>query len=283
MTRLPTKQYLTAAAGQHGFTLIELSIAIVIVAIMSTGIVFSLVAQRTVSQHQENGRVLALVNEALLGFALQNGRLPCPDNISNGITGAEEINHTAPYLTVAGTGQETRYYQCQVLEGVLPYQALGISGLDGFGNLLRYRVNDIFSQSAETYTVPGGALLGQTGAFNLSTNGSSPKITVQDRNTADKSLRALNSDAAAVVISHGRNQAGAYTIDAVQLALPGGPDELANAADGANKYSRTPTPLPDGSCSDSSTALPFCEFDDQLTWIATSVLMNRMVAAGRLP
>lgn len=270
-------------AGQGGFSLIELSIVIVIVAIMSTGIIFSLVAQRTVSQAQENGRILAVVNEALLGFALQNGRLPCPDNISNGITGAEEINYAAAYLTVPGTGQESRYYQCQVLEGILPYQTLGISGLDGFGTLLRYRVNDIFSQSVETYTVPGNLLLGKTGAFGITTNGTTPKIVVQDRNSADKTIRILTSDAAAVVISHSRNQAGAYTVDGVQITLPTGIDELANATDGANKYSRPPTPTADGSCSDSNAALPFCEFDDQLTWIATSVLMNRMVAAGRLP
>jgi len=36
-------------------------------------------------------------------------------------------------------------------------------------------------------------------------------------------------------------------------------------------------------CSDTTSTSAFCEFDDVVTWISSSLLVSRMVSAGRLP
>jgi hypothetical protein len=65
-----------------------------------------------------------------------------------------------------------------------------------------------------------------------------------------------------------------------------GADEIANANHAASAttfVSRTPTTSASG-CNDAGGgAQPFCEFDDIVTMIPSSVLVARMVAAGKLP
>lgn len=68
----------------------------------------------------------------------------------------------------------------------------------------------------------------------------------------------------AVVLSHGKNGYGAYSSLGIQQALPANADEAANS-DGDGSFVGNPA------------------VDDQLAWIPASVLMNRMLAAGRLP
>ena len=73
----------------------------------------------------------------------------------------------------------------------------------------------------------------------------------------------------AVIISHGKNGAGAYTPQGNQLPKGSNADELENS-DGSTNYdyvSHTPTPT----------------FDDLVVWISPNILLNRMVTAGKLP
>ena len=76
----------------------------------------------------------------------------------------------------------------------------------------------------------------------------------------------------------------AYTSSGTQLSpSTSGVDEPANStATATTFYSREQSPQPSGSCSDTASGV-FCEFDDLIAYIPVSVLVTRMVAAGRLP
>ena len=82
------------------------------------------------------------------------------------------------------------------------------------------------------------------------------------------------SQTAAAILSYGRNGYGAMNgLTGASNPAPTSVDELENT-DGDNiLVSRTVTAL--GAAAG--------EFDDIVTWLSRNILMNRMVAAGKLP
>ena len=76
-------------------------------------------------------------------------------------------------------------------------------------------------------------------------------------------------DVPAVIISHGKNAAGAYTTQGTQLPVGSDGDEQENSDGSAdnNYVNHTPTP----------------NFDDRVVWLSNNILLNRMVTAGKLP
>ncbi len=68
----------------------------------------------------------------------------------------------------------------------------------------------------------------------------------------------------AIVLSHGKNMLGAYLKTGTGSVAGAAGDELENANDDAIFVSNS-------------------NIDDQLIWLPTSILMGRMLAAGKLP
>ncbi|MBS3934952.1 MAG: prepilin-type N-terminal cleavage/methylation domain-containing protein, partial [Sulfuritalea sp.] len=62
----------------RGFTLTEMAVALLIVALLIGGMLLPLSAQRDIHAQQETRRTLAEVRDALVGFAVVHGRLPRP-------------------------------------------------------------------------------------------------------------------------------------------------------------------------------------------------------------
>jgi hypothetical protein len=79
----------------------------------------------------------------------------------------------------------------------------------------------------------------------------------------------------AIVISLGKNGRGAVSANtgAVNPGAPAGTDEEKNATGPSEFMSRTHSPA--GSAAG--------EFDDIVVWLPRHLLINRMVAAGKLP
>jgi prepilin-type N-terminal cleavage/methylation domain-containing protein len=249
-------------AKQDGFTLVEMTIVLVIVALLSGGLMMSLMAQQDSVAASETQRRLNEARDALLGYAAANGRLPCP--AAPGTTGVE---------LPAGGGDCNNPW-----DGFLPAITLGLNptnengyALDGWGNPIRYA----------TTTHTAGALCPTacattTNGVKTAWNGSAASLLftpdLQLCNTVTGMTGAgatatcaagadLASNAVAVIFSRGRNGASA----------PVSNDEQANGD--ADRLFVFHTPTLNGAN----------EFDDLVIWLSPNILYNRMIAAGRLP
>jgi prepilin-type N-terminal cleavage/methylation domain-containing protein len=231
---------------QRGFTLVELAIVMFIVALLIGGMLMPLSAQQDIRARQETDKTLSDIRDALMGFAIANGRLPRPaTSATDGAEAAACANDAA-------------------CSGFIPWAALGSAKLDGWGKLIRYSVTPEYANAAITLST-------------IATR------TVQTRDTAGTAVYLAGSLSCttptqcvpAVIFSQGKGRWG--TTEA-GLALADGSatnaDEDANNAGPVNYFSRSPT---------DNTATPGGEFDDIVLWLSGNTLFNRMVAAGKLP
>ena len=219
-----------------------------IIALLIGSILVPLAAQVEQRKISETEKALSEIREALLGFALSNGYLPCPDKtIAAGAgtmhDGAEDVSGTS----------------CVATEGNLPWVTLGVPATDSWGNRYRYRVAPAFAQR-------GPPVLAITTVSTL-------EVCVT--NSCGSRLTTSGDGPPAVVMSHGRNGLGAFSsITNLQNPLPpAGSDERENTDGDTRFVSRVQT--------DAGTTAG--EFDDIVVWMPRGVLLNRMVAAGKLP
>ena len=237
-----------------GFSLIELSVVLVLIALLLGGLLVPLGAQIEQRQYSDTEKQLEQIKEALMGFALSNGYLPCPAKSAS--DGAEDrIGGGTTCTLVAGNPKRV---------GFLPWVTLGVKPSDSWGNLYRYSVSANFTNSA---------------ALSLFTLTSTRDILIQTRNAAGAVTNLSNlNEIPAVVLSHGRNGYGATSDLGIARATPATwdntLDEFNNANNSTTFSSRTRTDNPGAAGG---------QFDDIVVWITPSILFSRMVAAGRLP
>lgn len=220
----------------RGFSLAELAVVLLIVALLIAGMMIPLSAQQDIRARQETERILADIREALLGFAAGHAAgdgkpyLPCPDTDDDGV----ENRAASPGA-------------CTNQEGRIPWTDLGLARNDAWSNRYRYAVTAAFSNSATGFT------LSSTGALTV---------------CADSACAAtIATNIPAIVLSHGPNGAGAFNMNGGTNPAPTDANELANT-DGANPF---------------VSRVPDTGFDDLVTWIPPTVLVNRLITAGKLP
>ncbi len=247
-----------------GFSLVELSMVLVIVTLLLGGMLMPLSAQIDLRRTAETRETLHEVRNALLGFAIANGRLPCP--AATGATGIE-----AGGGAVACTGAANG-----VADGFLPGATLGLSPtddqgylLDAWGNRIRYAVSVAPSAMPNAFTTSKGISnfwrannTPPAADLQICTNSASvvsPGTTKADCSASD----ALSKGAVAVIYSIGKNAAKAGA----------GPDETANI-DGDRVFVFHEARPPGASGG---------EFDDLVVWLSANILYNRMAATGGLP
>jgi prepilin-type N-terminal cleavage/methylation domain-containing protein len=244
-----------ASRPNSGFSLIEMAIVLMIVALLLGSGLGVLSAQIEQQKFKDTQRTLDEAKEALLGFAAANGRLPCPASAaSNGIE------------SPAGGGVCTNPY-----DGFLPAVTLGLPGVDANGylidgwqvatNRVRYAVTTVSTNAATTLNGIRTATMATFGPLtDLHVCGTSTGITATTCGTAT----ALTANAVAVIFSLGPN---------AKNGVAGGADETANQNGDRVFVSHTPVDV--GGTNG--------EFDDMFTWIPPSILFNRMLQAGSLP
>jgi type II secretory pathway pseudopilin PulG len=111
-----------------GISLIETAIALIIISLLINSSLIPLSTQVDQDKVKSTQKYLEDIKEALLGFALLEKRLPCPDTKNN--DGVED-----------GT--------C-LSEGNLPWATLGIEKHDAWEHPFRYRVEADFADTAKT-------------------------------------------------------------------------------------------------------------------------------------
>lgn len=236
---------------QKGFTLVEVAIVLVIVALLLGGLLIPLSTQLTQQRITENQRLLDEIKEALIGYAASHPApapdlhpyLPCPDKTTGG--GAGTANDGQEDRNVAGS--------CVTQEGNIPWVTLGITPFDSSGNRFHYRVTAAFSNSTTGFT------LSSTGDLRVC--------------AAAGCAVVIANQVPAVILSYGPNGYGAINSAGNQNPAASSADELENTNGNTDFVSRGPT----------NTSSNLGEFDDVVAWLSPGLLFNRMVVAGRLP
>lgn len=237
-----------ALSAARGFSLIELAVVMFIIVLLLGSILVPLTTQVEQRQISDTQKSLAEIRDALLGFAVVNGYLPCPDKTTaagagTANDGVEDVN--------AGTCVAAS-------QGNIPWVTLGVGASDVWGNRYRYQVTSAFSQRA-----PAAG-----GSFSLSSAGN---IRICSTTACGANYA---TDAVAVIISLGKNGLGAINAaNGTANPAPTSADENENLTGPAQFMSRTIT------TADSAVG----EFDDIVVWLSKHTLFNRMVAAGKLP
>ena len=203
--------------SEHGFTLIEMSIVIVII-----GIILSMSMSVLTRQVQRTALVSTKDNadqviDAVANFLYQHNRLPCPaaPNGSGASFGQERNSCT----NVANAG------------GIVPFKTLGLTeaqAKDGYKRYLTYRVTPALASSSFT------AL---TDYCAVSDSARSSDIDIRDENNNSVSPGSV---IAVAIISHGENGYGAYTGNGNNQysATAGSNDEDENADEDENLVDR---------------------------------------------
>jgi len=250
----------------RGFTLVEMALVLLIMGLLLGGGLTVLTTQLEQRRISDTQRLLDEAREALIGFAVANGRLPCPaaGNVATGVAGAG-MESTATILGC--TGGQT---------GVLPWATLGVSQADAWGWRFTYRVPAQFSRTVDatralTLANFPGCVAATLPTVTPPARAAFALCSAGDNNVCPSSAgcpaAAVASAVPAVVVSHGRLGAGAFNDAGALIAASADPDEASNSDGNQNFVSHTPTQA----------------FDDIVTWIAPSILFNRMVQAGKLP
>lgn len=237
-------------ARSRGFTLIELAVALVVVVLVLGSILVPLTAQVGQRKVSDTQKTIDEIKEALAGFAIANGYLPCPAvSATNGLE-----DRTAGVCT-GGKRQ-----------GYIPWVTLGVSALDTWGHIFRYSVTLAYASSATPFTL------------------TTPRdITIQTRDGAGALINLTNANSIpAVVLSHGKNGFGSVDDQGIANFLPG--DWPANYLDENTNATGPGTTFVSRVAQDANPVLVFGgEFDDIVVWLSPNILFNRMVAAGKLP
>jgi type II secretory pathway pseudopilin PulG len=198
-----------------GFTIVEMAIVLAMIAlILGTGLTVFSVQQDQRRIEDTKGR-LSDAREALIGFAIVKGRLPCP------------ADPTIPTGTVnAGIERVPIASGCtggaNAIQGDFPWATLGLPETDAWGHRFTYRVAAAFAAQS-------------TPLFSLATNGN---IDIGSAaNTND-----LASNMPAVIVSHGINGLRAYLPSGRQMPVSADADETDNADIDGNFVSKALTP-----------------------------------------
>ena len=202
MTGSPTEQ-----PTQAGFSLLELSIVLIVFGLLASNLVGTLSGQRRLADERKAQQQLDQALDALYGFAIVNGRLPCPAT-----------------ATLASSEEAAGREACPLERGVLPWRTLGLAELDPWGQRLSYYADNAFSAE-----VPSDA----RAAFGLESVGSASVIAGLG------STARLASQLPAVVVSHGVNGRFGYRSSGTRLA-GGAADETENADNDSEFVDRLP-------------------------------------------
>lgn len=251
---------------QRGFSLVELTVVVLIMGLLLGGLMAPLSAQRENARLKQATDQIHAVRSAVEGFALANGHLPCPATPSSG--GSASLAPGA----------------CTVQHGFVPATTLDLNGqrnadnllLDPWGSPLRYSVSASDTNGDGTWdlvtagemrvvTMP---LLQPDIVVCNAAAGSTPTACASAADT-------IADGATAIVFSLGKDWATFASPDQLENVgtnLGGGPS-------GTTYRVPSDRVFVDRGRSD----LAGSEFDDLLVWIPPAQLYGRLVQTGHLP
>lgn len=285
----------------RGFTIAEAAIVLLIVGLLLGGVIATFLQQQAAQEVGETQRRLETAREAIIGFAIANGRLPCPAAGGVGATGVEAfVTPTAPVVVDVRCANP--------LNGFLPALTLGLGPTDAngylvdvWGNPIRYAVTQWSVAALDLRFCPpvlpapapvnpgpldftmcpafttAGAMKGLGFAALPPPPGYAGLLRVCNAAACGIPLAPAVQQtffAPAVIFSTGRN----FNRQKIIAGAIDSPDEEDNAHQGSAAdvifVFHPPVVNPD--------LVTSLQFDDQVIWISPNVLYNRLIAAGAL-
>lgn len=272
---------------QSGFSLIELSVVLVIVGLLIGGGIVALDATQLQARRSDQKRQMAVVREALYGFAMAEGRLPCPDT-SYPPDGSEDIRDLIPgdsFDCPVGDPDDDDDCECDGNWGAVPWVDLGVEPRDAWGYWLRYRIYRNGTGSGDLSFADPDADSGSP-AFRLDEdNDGDPMLSVEgdiDPSTGDR--EDMVTSAPAVVVSYGpqgRQLWQSNQFVCVSAGVDGFSEDENENCDDNNTFVAAGYRTSDAGTDPANAGEG--RFDDMVIWLSTPILKARMVDAGRLP
>lgn len=245
----------------RGFTLTELAIVLLIVALLIGGLLVPMSSQVDLRNRAETEKRLNDINDALLGYAAANGRLPCP--ATAGSKGIE-----VPVGGGACTSPHNGFLPAGTL-GITPTDKDGFA-VDAWNGWIRYAVT---TANTSAFTTTGGmrttTMASLAPDLRICPGQVASPISNQGTATAVCNGTSLSTTAVAVVYSLGKN--GMTGGDGSDESHNPNPNTGVAADRAFISHLETASTSPQG------------EFDDIVVWLSPNVLYNRMIAAGQLP
>lgn len=250
-----------ASRQAHGFTLIEVSIVLVVASLIMVGGMLSISAMKQTSDRLENTLRLEAIEQALYGFIIANGRLPCPAD---------------PAATlVANMGVEARTgavgsQSCALSVGLLPWVPLSVNPRDAWDHWYTYYVTGVWADDINLNTIELNA--GDCTGMSAPSNATATDCTFGSAQVReDRAGAYVIQYAPAIVVSHGRLAEGAYLEGGLTLTGTSSVNQEENF-DGDEEFIERDFSSVEGE-----------EFDDQVIILNRSLLLTKLKAAGRLP
>lgn len=266
-----------------GFTIVELAVTMVVIAILLGSILVPLNTQVESRKYDETQRVLERAREALLGFAAAYGRFPCPASTSS--NGAEHFfspgglpSNGLCNASVTGTNVYAGFLPAATL-GLTPVDAQGYA-IDAWGlspyNRIRYAVSNqtVNSVSRPFTTLP-----------NPPTNTTGMRAAGM-ANISGTALLYVCGSGTGVVVATNCGTATTLTSNAIVVIWSVGPNA---ATTGGVSTDEAENPNPAGGSVDRIFVSKIRsggtagEFDDSVTWLSPATVFNRLIQAGQLP
>lgn len=276
--------------NMQGFSLLEMAIVLLIIGLLMGGLMGPLGVQMEASRIKDTQNQINNIQDALYGFLAANGRLPCPAN-------AGSAGNEAAVVAIPPTGQCASPYN-----GFIPGRQLGLGPLDtngyvldAWGQPIRYAVANLTEPNAPNHyviTFANGIRDFQGATTGLAGFGSIANVTASSPSTNSAFLSVCSAGApissqAYPGTSWCGNAGNVIANDAVAVVYSTGP----NAGGIATGADEAANPSPSSANNDSAFVAHVRSengaaggyFDDIVAWIPRSILVSKLLTAGRLP
>ncbi len=250
-----------AKGSRAGFTLVEMSVVLLLIATMTGGVLAIMNAQLESSGYVTTRYHMNAIEDALSQYVERTGYLPCvapPDAAEESATFgiAADCTAAAPASIIErGAGENTIWI------GTVPTRSLNLPDeyfYDGWGNRFTFALIKDLATTADSYE-------------NYATTATTGVINILDYNGNQIPDASTKSIIAYTLISHGKDKKGAYSkAGTITIACSAGSKDGANC-DGTDAIFRASDVV------DSPTATRY--YDDIVSWKSQDVLSEGEVAA----
>jgi prepilin-type N-terminal cleavage/methylation domain-containing protein len=254
---------------RSGFSLVEIAVVLVILAILISAVGIPLATQLDLQKTKDTEKQLETVKEAIYGFAMANGRLPCPASAAS--AGRESFcSADSP----AACGTELVVYsangRCFASDGFVPSATLGLAPVDANGFML-----DGWADGSAVRRLRYAAASKTVATItNVLTRSDGIKSATMASVTGTADYLYLCAPGLAAVPTTNCGTAQELTRLAPFVIYSLGKDVSNTSSDSANNQNNDIVFTSGGQTAG---------FDDLVTWGSLNTLFARMVQAGKLP